>query len=166
MPSDQSKSASLRENEKKWGVETMALGYTIIPNVLIERMNSLGLDGRDLAILLAIIQHWWKKEGLPFPSKQRIANSVGLHARNVQKRIERMEADSLIERRQRRARGRGTKGSDTNIYNFDGLVAALKPFVQEAAEERQKRRAEDRDGPARKRPRLRSGLQVVEGGSR
>jgi hypothetical protein len=48
----------------------MDAGWTVIPNVLIERQRALGLDSLDLNILLVLASMWWDAENPPWPSKK------------------------------------------------------------------------------------------------
>ncbi len=168
MPDSQKRAAKsyLNETKSKWGSRTVELGYTILPNILIERQQSLGLSSLDVCIILNLLKHWWEESRRPFPSKTSIANCIGVTARTVQRRIERMEKDGFIRREQRRETGSGSKGSRSNVYHLDGLIQALQPYTLEAHEERRRRRKEDRDAPARKKPRSQIQLEVIEGGSR
>lgn len=137
----------LRENEKKWTQPLMKAGWTILPNVIFERQQALGLEPMDINILLHLASYWWKSGDLPHPGKKRIADAIGCDPRTVQRRIARMEAGGLIKRIERRIPG---KGSKTNLYEFTGLITEATPFAQEKIKERQAREAA-RDGRARKK---------------
>lgn len=125
-------------NEQKWTKTLMDAGWTVVPSIIIERQQALGLDSRDLNILLHLATYWWTPDNRPHPSVQKIADAVGVHRRTVQRRIERMEKDGLIERQERRNKGKG-QGSKTNIYHFDGLIKEAMPYAQEKIEERYER---------------------------
>jgi hypothetical protein len=43
--------AELRVNEKKWTPTLMKAGWTVLPNVIFERQQALGLDALDINIL-------------------------------------------------------------------------------------------------------------------
>jgi len=58
--------ADLRVNEKKWTAPLIKAGWTVIPNVLFERQQALGLDPLDVNILLHIASYWWTPEGKPY----------------------------------------------------------------------------------------------------
>jgi len=139
--------AHLRENEKKWTQPLMKAGWTVLPNVIFERQQALGLDPMDINILLHLASYWWKSGDLPHPGKKRIATAIGCDPRTVQRRIAKMEAGGLITRIERRIHGQGSK---TNLYSFEGLINEAKPFAQEKIKEREAREAA-RDGRARKK---------------
>lgn len=143
---------SLRMNERKWSKPLMDAGWTAIPAVIIERQAALGLDALDVNILLHLANHWWTADNKPHPAKGTIAKAVGVDPRTVQRHIAKMEAAGFIRREERRIPG---KGSRTNLYHFDGLIAEAKPFAEEKLAERRRREQEDKARPGRKgRPRL------------
>jgi DNA-binding Lrp family transcriptional regulator len=143
----------LRENEKKWTKPLMEAGWTVLPNVIFERQQALGLDAIDINILLHLASYWWKAGDLPHPGKKRIADAIGRDPRTIQRRIARMEAGGLIQRIERRVPGMGSK---TNLYEFTGLITEATPYAQEKIEDRNAREVE-RDGKAKKKgkPKLR-----------
>lgn len=143
----------LRVNETKWTKPLMDAGWTVLPNVLFERQQALGLDAVDINILLHLVAYWWTPDNKPHPSKVTIAKAMGIHPRTVQKRIAEMEAGGLIRREERRI---SKKGSKTNVYHLDGLIAAAAPYAQEKLEDIAAREAEKKARVARKgKPKLR-----------
>lgn len=135
---------SEKENEKKWTKPVMAAGWTAIPSVLLEQQQALGLSAMEINILLHLIRHWWKKDDLPYPSKQTIADCVGVDRRTVQRHIEQMEKRGLIRRAHR---FHPSGGQQSNFYDFSGLIKALVPLAKEAIaakEERRKQRGAQR----------------------
>ena len=58
---------------------------------------------------------------------------------------------NLLTRQQRR---KTRKGSDTNLYDFSGLIKDAAHFAKEKLDERAKRDAEEAARIARKKPRL------------
>lgn len=123
----------LRVNEKKWSPTLMKAGWTVLPNVLFERQQALGLSPLDINILLHIASYWWSEEGKPHPSKVTIARAIGIQPRSVQRRIAALEKGNLIRREERRI---SKTGSKTNIYHLDGLIDAAKPYALEKIQER------------------------------
>lgn len=143
---------NLRANEKKWGKPLMEAGWTLIPNTIIERQKVLGLDAVDLNILMHLWTHWWKAEDLPFLSKQTIAAAMGMSSRAIQRRIAAMEKQGLITRVRRHGPNKGTQ---TNLYRFDKLIAAATPYAHESLQERKRKQREQQERAGRKgRPRL------------
>jgi len=137
----------LRENEKKWTRPLLEAGWTMLPNVIFERQQALGLDAIDINILLHLASYWWKAGDLPHPGKKRIADAIGRDPRTIQRRIARMEAGGLIQRIERRVAGVGSK---TNLYEFTGLIDEAIPFALEKIAERKANEAK-RDAKASKK---------------
>lgn len=144
---------SLRTNEQKWSKPLMDAGWTAFPTVIIERQRALGLDATDINILMHLAAYWWTADNRPHPSKATIAAALDITPRSVQRRIAKLQAGGFVMRQERRIVG---KGSNTNVYHLDGLIAAATPFAQEKIEEIAKRRAEKAERVKRKRrPNLR-----------
>ena len=141
----------LRVNEKKWSKQLMDAGWSAFPNIIIEKQASLGLDALDMNIILHLVQYWWLPDNLPHPSVETIATAIGVTPRTVQKRIKALEELGLMKREQRRY----TKnGSTTNLYSFDGLIEAAKPYAEEKLAESAKAQVAKKERIARKKPRL------------
>jgi predicted transcriptional regulator len=151
---------TLKENERKWTKPLMDAGYTVIPAVILDRQQALGLDPVDVNILLQLFTHWWKADNLPFPSKKSIAERIGKTEKTVQRRIARMERDGLMKRIPRRS---AAKGQLSNIYDFSGLITAATPFANEAVERKTAIQTEAKTRAKRKRP-SKQKFQVLAGG--
>lgn len=142
----------LKTNEQKWSKPLMDAGWTAIPSVIIERQKALGLDALDVNILLHLAAYWWTSDNKPHPSKATMADALQVDSRTVQRHIARLEAAKLIRREQRRIEG---KGSKTNIYHFDGLIAAATPYALEKIKEIADRTEQKKARVQRKRATLR-----------
>lgn len=118
----------LKVNEKKWTKLLMDAGWTVVPNVFLDRQKALGLDPIDINILMHLFSYWWSPGTKPHPSKKTIAQAMGIDARTVQRHIARLEKADLVRREERRI---SNVGSKSNIYHFEGLIKAAKPFAQE-----------------------------------
>lgn len=140
-------SGSERASEKKWGKRVMALGFCIVPSLLLRAQQRLGLNPTQLAILLQLCDFWWQKERLPYPSKETLAGRLGLSPRQVQRHVAELEGVGLVRRIERRASHGGKR---TNCYDLAGLVRRLKelePDFREMQEEaKAARRAVARPG--------------------
>ncbi len=141
----------LRVNEKKWSKPLMAAGWNAIPNVIIEKQAALGLDALDMNIIIHLSHYWWRPDNLPHPSVDTIAKAIQVTPRTIQKRVKALEDLGLIKREERRF----TKtGSATNLYNFQGLIDAARPFAEEKIAEIETATKAKRERLARKRPKL------------
>jgi len=132
---------------KKWGKETYDLGWTAIPNVLIERQQALQLDSLGLNIVLILLKHWWRADdGAPYPSKQKIADMTGKSLSSVQRSVRKLEERGLVKREKRYAKDSSAQLS--NGYALDGLAAQIRKVA--AAEAKQRKQREKEDGRKRR----------------
>lgn len=141
LESQKTQSQKGNEIAKKWGVQSKDVGWTAVPNILIYRQKTLGIDSLDLNILLHLLTYWWQDEKKPHPSKKTLAQAIGVTPGTIQKRIRAMEAGGLIKRIQRR---RDNDRSDTNEYDLTPLKEALIPHAEEELRERKKKHTEKR----------------------
>lgn len=121
----------------KWGKAAMAAGYTLVPNVLLEKLHALSIEPLDVCIILFLAKHWWTVDAPPFPSKETIAVALGKSPRQIQRRITHLQDELHYVQREKRPSAYGT-----NTYRLDGLVKALAPLAREALKEKQKRESE------------------------
>jgi predicted transcriptional regulator len=131
---------SLRANEDKWTPALMAAaGWTALPSLILDKQPALGIDALDLNILLQLAKYWWKKDDLPFPSKETLGELIGVTPTTIRRRIKRMEAEGLIQRIERH----DTKGGQqSNFYSFDGLIAKMLPHAKATLELRKTQEAD------------------------
>ena len=130
----------LRRNEQKWTVPLMEAGWSVLPNVILDRQKILKLDPVDVNILLHLVKHWWYADRLPYPSKQTIADCMGVDASTVRRHIAKLEKRNLI---QRVARYDKRKGQQSNQYDLTGLIDAARPLAEEMIEIRKSRKKKD-----------------------
>jgi DNA-binding MarR family transcriptional regulator len=148
--------ASSRVFEQKWGKALMDGGYLVVPNVVIRRHKQLGLDAIELALYVLIASFWWKPEERPFPSISELAKGMGMHERNIQRRLRRMHALGFIKIYKRPSRYGGNK---SNEYDLTPLIReATKIAVAEAAQKKKASLAK----LGRKVPAPKPALQVVK----
>lgn len=126
-------SKTSRSNEAKWGKPNIEAGWTCIPNILVRRQRTLGLDALDLNILLHLLTYWWEDENHPHPSKETLAKAIGVSASTIQRRIRAMERGSLLQRIQRR---KADDRSETNLYDLTPLRDLLEPHAELELKER------------------------------
>lgn len=119
-----------KESEKKWGKAVMGHGYCIFPSILLQAQGRLGVSAQEMVVLLQLAEHWWKAASKVYPSKDVIAQRVGLSAKQVQRHIRRLEELKLVQRKERYRSG-GSR--TTNEYDLSGLVAKLKAIEPDVA---------------------------------
>jgi predicted transcriptional regulator len=143
---------TLRTNEHKWTKPLMASGWLAIPNIIVEKQNAIGLTPLDMNIILHLAMYWWTADNKPRPSKKTIAEAIGVTPRTVQRRIAAMERDGLVRREQQRI---AKQGSKPNLYHFDGLIDAAKPYAIKKLQVKKQRQKEDEQmRRTKRRPKL------------
>lgn len=147
----------IKVNEKKWGKPAVENGWTLLPNILLERQAVLGINATEINVLLHILKHWWQADNLPFPEMNTIAQAMGVSRSTVQRSIRRMEGAGLIQRIARKA---ANGGNTSNKYDFSGLVKHLEPY---AVDELKKKKASKSEKAKRLTPKgNHPGLKVVK----
>lgn len=131
-----------RASEAKWGSAVMKLGFCIVPSLLLRAQRRLQLNPTQLAVLMQLCDYWWEETRKPYPSKEALAQRLGLSARQVQRYIAELEEAGLVRRIERRA---PHGGKLSNTYDLSGLVARLQElepdFRAMEEENRQRRKA-------------------------
>lgn len=140
-----------RMSEKKWGKGVMALGFSIVPSLLLRAQRRLGLSPTQLSILMQLCDFWWDKERRPFPSKATLSDRLGLCPRQIQRYIAELETAGLVRRTQRWS---SHGGKSTNSYDLSGLVKRLQQLEPEFREVEERAKA---DRKAVSRPKGRRG---------
>lgn len=134
--------------DQKWGKKTMEVGYTVLPVALLRGQARLKIGMNELAVLVHLIDHWWKPDGMPYPKKQTIAERLGISPKTVQRAIVNLEREGLLIRKERYSNA--TKGRTSNEYDLSPLVDRLQPIANDmaaaAAEAKAKRKAAERPG--------------------
>jgi len=116
---------------EKWGKETMAIGFTVVPSILLRSQKRLGINANELAVLVHLMEHWWQTTGMPWPSKRKIAERLDVHEKTVQRAAAKLESLKLINRVSRYLE---SKGRTTNGYDLSPLVERLKEISVEVAQ--------------------------------
>lgn len=142
-----------KSSDEKWGTAVMKIGFSIVPSLLLRAQRRLRLTPTQLAVLVQLCDYWWDERRKPFPSKEALAERLGLGPRQVQRHIADLEKMGLIARIERT----GSHGGRlSNTYDLSGLVTRLKeiePDFREVEEEAKKRRKEvARPGFRQRRP--------------
>lgn len=130
--------AKITSNDFKWGKEVMAKKFTVIPNLLLDNLQALKIRSAQLVVLIALIEKWWEKENLPYPSMSKLAEQIGIKKAAVQRSINQLAENKIIIVNRRRTKKNGNTSSE---YSFEPLVKRLKEFAekQTATENRHKR---------------------------
>jgi DNA-binding transcriptional ArsR family regulator len=111
----------------KWGRRILAPGFLVLPVAILDGQREMELDAVDLAILVHLFRHWWERENLPHPSKERLARALGMQPRSIQRRLARLERLHLVSRHPRRDPKTGRNLSCS--YGFEGLLARAESIA-------------------------------------
>jgi len=150
-----------KRNEKKWTKTLMDAGYTVVPYVILDRQDSLGLSAVEINLITHLANLWWQPQTLPFPSKKMLAKRMGCSQRTVQRAFARLEGLKFIERKKRYSK---TGAQLSNYYELTGLIKEALPYAKEEKARRDQRKAEDATHGDRKKPDLRL-VKEEEGGN-
>ena len=135
-----------KQSEKKWGVAVMKLGYCILPSVLLQAQARLLINAQQMIVLLQLVEHWWTADGKVYPSKDTLADRIGLTPKQIQRHIKVLEQKGLVKRIPRVLKGRG---KTSNEYDLSGLVKKLKDIEPDFAEAKRLKLAAARPGGLR-----------------
>ena len=142
-----------RTLSQKWGKEVMAANYTVIPCALLRGQARLRIGPSALAVLVHLIDHWWRPEAMPWPSKKTIADRLGVSAKTVQRAVVELAEAGLLARKKRYHK---TGGRTSNEYDLSPLVERLKPvaldMAKAATEAKAVKRAAERPGLKKRAP--------------
>ena len=116
----------------KWGKAKMDQGFTVIPSVLLRSQRRLQFKCNELAVLVHLIEHWWKPGSMPWPKKSTIAERLGVSIKTVQRAIVKLEKEKLIQRKDRFLPA--NQGRTSNEYDLSLLVERLNEIAVESAQ--------------------------------
>lgn len=117
-----------RKWDQMWGKSVVGYGYVALPRLLLDGQRRLGLNATQMLILIHLANQWWEPGKNPWPSKARLANSLGLSSRQVQRVLGELENAGFISRKQR---FRANKGQTSNEFDLSGLVSKLQQLEPE-----------------------------------
>jgi DNA-binding transcriptional regulator YhcF (GntR family) len=118
-----------RNWDRMWGKPVVDYGYVALPRLLLEGQRRLGLNATQMLVLIQLANLWWDPGKNPWPSKARLANSLGLSPRQIQRIIGELEQAGLILRKERFRANR--MGQTSNEFDLSGLVSKLKALEPE-----------------------------------
>jgi len=117
-----------KSSEKKFGKPVLALGFCIIPSLMMRAQARLGLNPAQFNIIMQLADIWWDPERKPFPKKELLAERMGMSGRQIQRHVAELEKAGLVKRVGRTRPGRG---KTSNEYDLSGLVKKLKDLEPE-----------------------------------
>lgn len=136
------KQAAKRQSELKFGTNVIAEGFTIVPSLLLQCQERLGISAQQLAILIHLLDFWWDHESKPWPSKEKIATRLQVSTKTVQRHVRELEEAGYVKRVKRY---KTNKGQTSNEYDLSGLILKLKSLAEEVRQASQKADAIKKD---------------------
>jgi predicted transcriptional regulator len=127
---------SVKQIERRWSRTVSEMGWTAIPNIILEKQQELQLGPSEFNVLIQLLKYWWDKENLPHPAKTLIAEQMGVSPRTVQRSIAKLEALGLVKRI---TRTKPNEGQSSNYHDFSGLIKKITPLAKQSAKERKAR---------------------------
>ncbi len=121
-----------------FGSKVMSHGYTGVPNILLRSQAKLKLTPTQFNIIVQLLSYWYQPDQPPFPSKQELADRIGITTDTLRINMVKLEKLGLLQREQRTT-AVGDYGSNT--YDLDGLVQKLQRLEPKFTKERENRQA-------------------------
>lgn len=116
----------------------------------------MGLKPREAIVLILLMRYWYTADRPPFPSKRKLAKTLGVDERTIQRATGELEKLGLLQKQQRRLpQSGGPDRLGSNTYALGGLRKMLEPHAREANEERERHKTANEVIKERKRPRKR-----------
>lgn len=115
----------------KWSAPVMARGFTIVPNLLLSHQHALGLSSLHCMLLIHLNAYWWESGRNPYPSKNVLAQRMGISDRQVQRYVSDLVRAGFLRRHQENIRGKG--GRMIVSFDLSGLVEKLKAVAEATA---------------------------------
>ena len=122
--------------EKIWGKKVQAHGYAAIPSIMIRSQRRLGVNTTQFCILVQLLEYLRSPDRSPFPTKQQLADRIGIKSATIKANMQALEKAGLIERVQRKTPA-GDWGANT--YHLDGLITKIKALEPDFAKEREEK---------------------------
>jgi predicted transcriptional regulator len=106
--------------------------------IMVRAQHRLGVNPTQFCILIQLLEHWRTRERAPFPTKQQLADRIGVSQSTIQQNMQQLEKAGLVKRVKHKTAS-GDWGANT--YHLDGLVARLEAIEPEFEEEKEQRKA-------------------------
>lgn len=117
--------------EQIWGKPVLKHGYAGIPSILIRSQHRLGLSPTQMNIILQLLDFWFDPAKPPYPTKQKLADRMGVNPKTIQNNMKALEDAGYV---MREARKSSAGDWTSNIYHMDGLVEKIKNLEPEFTE--------------------------------
>ncbi|MDU4222214.1 MAG: helix-turn-helix domain-containing protein [Clostridium perfringens] len=129
--------------EKKWGENSMVMGWTAIPTSMLFLQAELSITPLGFNILINLISHWWESDEHPYPSQESLAKRMGVSKRSIQREISSLIEKNLLEKTATKSSNKKYKGRNT--YDLSKMVRALNEKTPEKVRNMQRNRIKTED---------------------
>jgi predicted transcriptional regulator len=103
---------------------------------MVRAQRRLGINTTQFCILVQLLEYLRSPDRAPFPTKQQLADRIGIKPSTIKANMQTLEKAGFIERVQRKTPA-GDWGANT--YVLDGLIAKIKALEPDFAKEREER---------------------------
>lgn len=128
--------AAMSGFEKIWGKKVKSHGYAAIPSIMIRAQHRLGVNATQFCILVQLLEYYRTPGRDPFPTKQQLADRIGIKSSTVKSNMKALETAGLIKRVQHKT-GSGDWGANT--YELHGLIERMQALEPDFAAEKKAR---------------------------
>ena len=90
------RAATKRKSEAKWGAEVMDLGFCILPSLLFRA--SAASCSHPTSRYRAVAEFWWEDTKFPWPSKDTLAERMGMSTKQIQRIAKQLEQRGYLKR--------------------------------------------------------------------
>ena len=70
--------------EKLWGKRIKNHGFAAIPTIMVRAQHRLGVNPTQFCIMVQLLEYWRPPERAPFPTKQQLADRIGVSQSTIQ----------------------------------------------------------------------------------
>lgn len=131
--------------DRIWGRDITRHGFVGVPSILIRAQRRLGLNSTQLNLIVQLLEYWRDPARKPFPSKQELADRLGLGPKAIQVNMRALEQAGLLRRETRRT---PVGDYNSNIYHLDLLIERVRSLEPEFQAVRETREKASRDAKA------------------
>lgn len=107
--------------KSRWGEKLISSGFCIIPERVIKKWGTTGLDATDLALVANLAAYWWSSDNLPYPATSLLAKNLGVSKRTVERRIANMVNRGFLARVSV-SKGAPGRTPDVTAFDLSGLI--------------------------------------------
>ena len=107
----------LNNFESRWTTKIASKGYIQVPNCVVTCQSQMGLSNTESWLLIHLLQYWWYKGNLPYPSVKTIATRMNKGESSIRKNLASLEKKGAIKRIYRTG--------NTNQYDVSALIHKL-----------------------------------------